>query len=530
MQLRGYQQRAIDALRAKIASGIRRLCLVSPTGSGKTVVFSAIAESAAARGKRVVCIAHRKELIDQTHAKLAAFGVAAGVVMADDPRFDDYLPVQVCSIQTLARRLDRLPPADVLIYDECHHAVSETSRKVLEAYQSAVILGVTATPWRSDKRGLSDVFDDVVVAATPAELIASGALVPYDPFAYDAPDLHDVGLVAGEFNQKQLGLACNTSVLVANIVREYVSHGDNRPGIVFPVDIGHSKHLVAEFQAASVAAEHLDCNTSKRERERIIDGLRNGAVRLVSSVGVLTEGFDAPAAEVCILARPTKSLSLYMQMVGRVLRPCTESGKQRALIHDHAGNVMRHGFPDDEREYDLSATPQRSGNHVTCLMCHAVIGTSRADGTCPKCGEVIAQAHAPKSGSSDDNDGPKLIEGTRLDRAGIEALRGRLTAGGVTRQLTDRQVVLVSNATREDKAAEYLRLKHVQESKGFKPGFVGHQYKETFGVWPRFSEADLEGVSRAERPFLPLPPRDLSRVDDFLDHGNDDPAAAVGHG
>jgi len=476
--------------------------------SGKTVMFSSMAESAAARGKRVVVIAHRKELIDQTHAKLEAFGVRAGVVMASDPRFDDYLPVQVCSIQTLARRMDRLPPADLVIYDECHHAVSETSKKVLEAYSSAVLLGATATPWRTDKRGLADLFDDVVVAATPAELIARGALVPYDPFAYDAPDLHDVGLVAGEFNQKELGLACNTDVLVADIVREYSEHAHGRRGLIFPVDIAHSRHLVAEFQSGGFHAEHLDCDTPKDERERIIDGLRSGSVTLVSSVGVLTEGFDAPAAEVCILARPTKSLGLYMQMVGRVLRPSPDTGKARALIHDHAGNLLRHGFPDDDREYSLSATPARVRELSTCPMCCSVFGRVRDDGTCPRCGEVIAPPRAQGANDEPDADAAserKTVDGVRLDRAAIERLRERLTGGGVRRELTDLQVVQVSQATRADKAAEYLRLQAVAERKGFKPGFVANAYRETFGVWPRFKDEDLAGVEPAHNPFLPLP-------------------------
>jgi DNA repair protein RadD len=389
-ELRGYQADAIAKLRELAALGKRRLLIISPTGSGKTVTFSAVIRSSLSRGRRAIVIAHRKELIDQTVKKLEDFGVRAGVIMGQDARRDSRLAVQVCSIQTLAKRLDRLPPADLVVVDEAHHALSNSYREVLARYERALVLGATATPWRSDKLGLADLFDDAVVAATPRDLIASGALVGYEPFAYDAPDLHNVGVVAGEYNQRQLGLACNTDVLVADIVREYAQHAAGRPALVFPVGIESSRRIVERFREEGFAAEHLDCNTPKVERERIIDGLRTRRVTIVSSVGVLTEGFDAPAAEVCILARPTLSLSLYMQMVGRVLRPC--AGKGGALIHDHAGNLLRHGFPDDDRDYSLEATEQRVLERHCCPFCRVVYSQRRADGTCPKCGQLIALA------------------------------------------------------------------------------------------------------------------------------------------
>lgn len=507
MQLRGYQIGAIEALRARVLAGIVRILLCAPTGAGKTIMASEIIRGAVQRGKRVLFVAHRKELVDQCFDKLCRFGVSAGVIMGTDKRRDDYWPVQIGSIQTLARRMDRLPPADVVIIDEAHHAVSNTYRFLVERYPGAVVLGLTATPWRLGKLSLADMFQELVLAATPAELMAMGALVGYEAFAYDAPDLHDVSTVAGDWNSRELALACNTTVLVGSVVREYLEHAAGRRGILFPVDVAHSNQLVAEFQRAGVRAAHLDCHTPKAERERILAGLSSGAVTIVSSVGVLTEGFDCPAAEVCILARPTQSLSLHLQMIGRVLRPADD--KTCALIHDHAGNLMRHGFPDDERDYSLTATPTRDRALHTCPFCKFLFGSIRSDGTCPKCGEVIAEALKKRGGG--DMPEPRaakvVVDGKRLSAAQIRAARAERERNNLRTDLTDVQLVRVAHATPEEKAAEYLRLMEVVRRKGFKPGFAARAYRDCFGVWPRFSDELLERVQPAVSPFLPLPPK-----------------------
>lgn len=502
LSLRPYQIEAIDNLRAEIGQGRKRVVLIAPTGSGKTVIGASMMTSAIALGTRCLFLAHRRELIDQTVDKLARFGVRTGVIMANDPRRDDYLPAQVASVQTLVRRLDRKPPAGLIIVDECHHATSETYRKIVDAYPGAVVIGLTATPWRSDKVGLKDIYETSVLATTPGELIRGGALVDYDAFAYDAPDLHQVRVIAGEFNQKDLALACNTQILVGSVVREYLTHAHGRRAILFPVNIEHSEALVAELRAAGVVAEHIDCNTPGERRDAVMRRFRGGDLTVLSSVGVLTEGFDAPAAEVCILTRPTQSLSLHLQMIGRVLRPSPETGKRRALIHDHAGNVLRHGFPDDERDYSLTATPPKVIAKNTCPACMAVF-TRTKDGHCPKCSALIAipEERAQSGGRSEH----EVVEGRRISKAEIERMRGKRASQGIDRELTDEQLTQVARATPEEKAAEFLRLMEVVQRKGFKPGFAARAYRDTFGVWPRFSEALLERVQPAVAPFVPLP-------------------------
>lgn len=504
LDLRPYQLTALDDMRAQVRAGRKRIVLVMPTGGGKTVVAAALIKAAVARGSRCLFLAHRRELIDQTLDKLARFGVPAGVIMAQDPRRDDYLPVQVASVQTLVRRLERKPAANIVVVDECHHATSATYKKIVGAYQDATVIGLTATPWRTDKFGLADIFETSVLATTPGELIVGGALVPYDVFGYDAPDLHEVKITAGEYNQKDLALACNTKILVGSVVREYLAHARGRRAILFPVNIAHSQALAAEFRAANIVAEHIDCNTPKDIRNAAMRRFRGGDLIVLSSVGVLTEGFDAPAAEVCILARPTQSLSLHLQMIGRVLRPSPETGKRTALIHDHAGNVLRHGFPDDERDYAITATPDRVIAKHTCPACFVIVNRTNA-GHCPKCGAPIAipETRAPSGGQGDH----ETVDGRRISRAEIEAMRGKRTTLGLSRELTDRQLARAATATREEKVGEYLRLLAIAERKGFKPGFVSHQYRETFGVWPRFTDEEVQNGTPSERPFFPLAPR-----------------------
>ncbi len=513
ISLRAYQSRAIDELRRKVAAKLRRIVLIAPTGSGKTVMGSEIIRSCVARNNRIIFIAHRRELIDQTVDKLVAFGISCGVVMASDARRDDFLPVQVCSVQTLARRMDRLPKADVVIVDECHHAASATWKSLIEAYGDAVVIGLTATPFRSDKLGLKDLFEDYVVAATPSELIEEGSLVRYDAAAYDAPELHEVSIVAGEFNQRELSVACNTDILVGSAVSEYLAHANGRPAICFPVSLEHSNHLVNEFRQAGVSAEHIDFKTAKPIRASALERFRRRELKVISSVGILTEGFDAPVAEVAILCRPTKSLALHLQMLGRVLRPAP--GKDRALFHDHAGNILRHGLPDDPREWNIENTSQAVIRRKTCPSCCRFVTRFNADGTCPECGALVnnpadlcGKCGLPKATDcacvSVQRSGKRTVEGRRIDLDEIRRIRSE---AGITREMSDAHLQKVACATREEKIAEYKRLALVARRKGFKEGFVQHQYRNVFGHWPRFSAEELASTDPAAKPFLPLPPR-----------------------
>lgn len=408
--LRPYQQEALDALRAHMLEGRQRLLLVAATGAGKTTIAAAMIGSAVARGRKVLFLAHRKELIDQCSARLDGEGIDHGVIMAGHPRALPWLPVQVASVQTLARRTP--PAADLVIVDEAHHARARSYLRILEQCPGATVIGLTATPWRTDGRGLGgELFEAVVVAATPAQLIEEGYLCRYTGFAYDVPDLSGVRKArTGDYEQHGLELAMGKAKLMGNIVGQYLEHARGKRAVVFAVNVAHSQDIVRRFTEAGVTAEHVDGEMEKAQREAVLARFAAGETLVVSNCNILTEGWDQPEAEVCILARPTLSLALYLQMVGRVLRPAPWAGKTAARIHDHAGNAFRHGPPDADRDYGLDADAPRGSRKKApgavqiraCLKCFAMFAPTE-DGACPHCGHV-AEAHRPPIQEVDDPD------------------------------------------------------------------------------------------------------------------------------
>lgn len=496
---RPYQTAAIDGLRARIREGLRRLLLVAPTGAGKTVIASLLIQNARERQSKIIFLAHRKELITQCSAKLDALGVDHGIIMADHPRWKPHAAVQVASVATLSRRLEngrvKFDP-DIVFIDEAHHARAETYTNIVAAYPRAIVIGLTATPWRSDGKGLGNgLFQDIVVAATVQELIDSGALVKPKGFVYQQPDLSEVKTARGDYDLETLGEVMGKVILGGDIVRDYVRDCPGKRAVVFAVNVKHSREMIVpQFLEAGIPAEHLDDQTPPLERDAILARIRDGKTLVVSNVGILTEGWDCPAVEVCILARPTKSLALALQMMGRVLRP--SPGKTCARIHDHAGVMLTHGRPQDPREYELEGDkPPSPAPQKTCKECFCINPAAATE--CQECGCVFEVQKGQKGGI-------EHREGIRLD---MDDLRAERAANGIRADLSDEELERVSHATRQDKAAEYLRLRAVQESKGFKPGWVAHQYRGVFGVWPKFAANDLEGVTPAARSFISLPKR-----------------------
>lgn len=387
--LRPYQVEAVDGARAQLAAGKKRCLIIMPTGGGKTVVASEIIHRAEQRGSRTLFLAHRRELIAQTSEKLTRFGVRHGIIMGSERRALQHL-VQVASVQTLARHQDLLSHVDLIFFDEAHHAAAGSYTKILEWYPKARVVGLTATPWRLDGRGLADVFDGHVIVRTPKQLRDEGYLVPVGGWAFEAIDTTKARVQGGDFKTKDLVDEAAKPRVVGDIVEEWLRHGEGARTIVFTVSIEVSKLLTQKFRDAGVAAEHLDGEMGKTDRDAVVARLRSGATRVVCNCNVLTEGFDLPELEVCVLARPTLSTSLYLQMVGRVLRPAP--GKTVARIHDHSGCLAAHGHPYAHRDYspetstkgdredieDLKQTAKRS----ICASCKSV----RALYPCDHCG------------------------------------------------------------------------------------------------------------------------------------------------
>jgi DNA repair protein RadD len=396
MILRDYQQKGISDIRALFMQGKRRVCYAAPTGSGKTVLFCHAAKKAIEHGQRAVVHVHRQELVEQTCKALAAEGIPYGIIAAGHPENPD-APMQVAMVQTLVRRLDQLRDISLSIIDECHHVLAATWLEIANATPRARVLGVSATPERLDGKGLNAVFEALVIGPTVQKLIAGGWLAPFVVYAPERMvNLKGARTVAGDYALGDLARRMNTEVVLADALVEYRKHLLGRTAIAFCVNIEHSRATARFFRAAGIRAEHLDGDTPSGERHDIIARLGTGETEIVCNCGIISEGLDVPSVSGVILLRPTKSLALYLQQVGRSLRP---SDAKRAVILDHSGNVFKHGLPDLEHAWSLDGRPKQRGKALVrrCPECGALIASAHE---CPECGadlrpEEVAPATAP---------------------------------------------------------------------------------------------------------------------------------------
>lgn len=372
--LRGYQRDGIAKITGAWREGARSVLGVAPTGSGKTSLLAELVRRFASGGAGAVILVHRRELATQASTRLTEFGVPHGMILPGFPR-QAHRRVQIASVQTLVRR--EAPAARLVVCDEAHLSTAATWSKVLASYPESLILGLTATPFRLSGKPLAGAYDRCVVVATPRELREQGHLCPYAGFGFKSPDLSGVKTTGGDYNEKQSAEAMREPSIVANIVEQWQSHASDLSTVVFAVTIEHSKTLAAEFVAVGVAAEHLDGKTPLPERAAILKRVADGKTRVLVNVGCAVEGLDIPRLKCCVLARPTKSLARYLQMAGRVRRPWQGL---RARIHDHSF-CLRHGLPDDDRDYTLTADPEEIIAPTQCKQCFAYYrGRS-----CPEC-------------------------------------------------------------------------------------------------------------------------------------------------
>lgn len=417
MELRPYQLDAIEGLRAELRAGKRRLILQASTGAGKTVIASEMIRSAAERGKSVLFVAHARELVRQCHRKLEEFGVRAGIIMRGEVP-DSFAGVQVCSKDTLRswlkrKKIDR-PKCDVLFYDEAHRSLGPTFLAISRDHPDAVVIGLTATPARGDGRGLGELYDGMVQVCPMAELIKLGFLVPCRVFAPYRPDLKGLRVTKSDYVLNSLQKRMDRNDLIGDIVDHWKELASDRQTIVFASGVQHSIHLKDQFIAAGVPAAHVDGKTPTEERDDTFRMFLSGDVQVLCNCDVASEGTDLPIASCCVLARPTKSIVKYKQMVGRVMRPWP--GKEDALILDHSGCVFAHGFPDEEVPWSLdgrktiqqaiadnnAARPKREA--TVCKKCYcAYFGMH-----CPNCGEA-----APRRGRNVQTVDGELVEVNR---------------------------------------------------------------------------------------------------------------------
>lgn len=492
LELRSYQRDAIEALRKSIASGKRRPVLVSPCGSGKTVIATEIIRRAIEKGKRVLFLAPRRELIYQAAAALEKNGIRPGVIMAGEPR-SIYQLCQVASFDTLHARAMRsnrmlMPDADLVIVDEGHLSVAKTRKEIVEHYTDAIVVCLTATPARGDGKGLGEIYDDLVQSWSIRQLTEAGFLVPVRYFAPSKPDLAGLKLNKdGDYQEQALGKRVDQPKLIGDIVHNWFRLAKDKRTVVFCVTRSHSRHVCDEFRARGVRAEHLDGETPLDERKAILARVASGETQVLCNVFVATYGLDIPALECAVLARPTRNIALYLQTVGRVLR--ISEGKTEAIVIDHAGAVDEHGFVDDYIPWSLDTTEsvkerkereqkeRQEAKEITCGECATVFKRSR---TCPNCGHEMIPAGKP----------------IPVHQADLHEINRGSETAAEKRNRTHRW---------EQKAKFYGELMTYCQERGKNPGWVAHKYKAMYGVWPndkRLKSANPAPVSAETQSWI----------------------------
>lgn len=387
--LRPYQRDFIDAVRLKFLHNKRRVVGVAPCGAGKTIMTGWMIKESLRRNKKTIFFVHRQELIRQTADTFTRLEIPHGIICSGVPMNLD-LPVQIASVQTLARRLDLISPPDFLICDECHHILANTYKKILDRFPNAFLLGVTATPERMGGITLCDVFDSMVQSLSVDQLISLGNLCSFRYFAPKSNvDLSRVRSKFGDFVNGDLSNAMSDPKIIGNIVETYQRIANGLSAIVYAVDVDHSKLIANAFQKAGISAAHCDGETPAPLRDRIVDDFRRNNIKILCNAELFGEGFDVPNMQAVILARPTKSLPLYIQQSMRPLRPDPNDPNKVAIIIDHVDNYLRHGLPNTPHDWSLNPNHKKI-KLITCPACKSKIVPEPINDKlhlfqCPKC-------------------------------------------------------------------------------------------------------------------------------------------------
>jgi superfamily II DNA or RNA helicase len=455
MQLRDYQAKAIQDLRDAYRDRSKAPLLVLPTGGGKTVIFSYAAQQAVARGSKVLILVHRKELIEQTSEALTRLGLLFGIIAAKHKQSDAL--VQIASVATLVKRLSNTKwRPDLIIIDEAHHAVAGSWQKILDCYNKARLLGVTATPKRLDGRGLKSYFDSLVLGPSVKSLTEQGYLSPVKcytvPRSIDRKTLLTTHSIGGDYAPNEAAQKLEEFGTNGEAVKEYSKHCPGKPAIAFCCNIQHSELMAKRFRDAGFRAAHLHSKTSPHARKGLIEYLGNGELDVLTSCNIVNEGTDIPVVTAAILLRPTKSEALYLQQVGRVLRPAP--GKDHALILDCVGNVLTHGLPGQDREWSLEDKKKNAPACKECPNCYAVISSLLQ--VCPECGHEFIVEQAKES----DKKKPLIVDLVEFKEIFAKADKVKLIA----------------------EARTYQDFKAVAKRLGYKPGWAYHKHREKLGL------------------------------------------------
>ena len=451
MKLREYQVNMTNETRNHFLSGIRCVLNQSPTGSGKTLLTASMLKTAMERGIPSIFICHRRELIKQTHIAFNELNVYHGIIGAGF-HFSPRPMVQIASIQTLKNKLHMIRKPGLVVFDECHHLSAKSWTKVYDAFPEAYIIGLTATPQRLDGSGLGKYFPVMVHGPSVQSLIDQGYLSKYKIYAPANVDISKVHTRMGDFVTSELSAAIDKPTITGDAIKEYQKYANGKRAIVRGVSIEHSKHIAKQFCEAGIPAQHVDGTTPDNIRDIAMESFRRGDTLVLSNVDLFSEGLDVPAVECVIDLRPTKSLILWLQFCGRALRP--HPGKEHAIIIDHASNAARHGFPCDDRTWDLEGREKKpkEDNGPMIRLCPKCFGANQ---NWRKVCQYCATAFIVQSREVDKKDG-ELAE---IDI--IKMRRERMKKQGQCRTLAD----LIEFGKEQGYSKPYWWAKKVMEAR-----------------------------------------------------------------
>ncbi len=372
-----YQQELIDKARQSFADGHHSVLIQSPAGSGKSIIIAEIARLAIEKGGHVMFTVHRKELIEQIKDTFTKDDI-------------DLTHTTIMTVRKITNRLDKLPKPSLIITDESHHSLAKTYRKIYDFYQDVPRLGFTATPWRLSGKGLHDVYDDMIEGPSVQWLIDHHYLAPFDEYGFPANTEMLKKSSTGDYTNKSMDDFAS-HIIYGDIVKNWQDKAQGRKTIIYCHAVWFSKEVAQAFSEAGIPAAHADAKTSEREREQIMTDFRNGKIRVLCNVDLVSEGFNVPDCSCVVLLRPTASLVLYIQQAMRAMR---YRPHKKAVIIDQVSNFEKFGTPVSPHDWSLKDRKKKkrsndsSGPAIrTCSQCFAVIPANCR--ICPICGAEI---------------------------------------------------------------------------------------------------------------------------------------------
>lgn len=442
MELRNYQSDLVNGIKQSILRGNKRIMVQSPPRSGKTVVMAHIAKGATDKGNTVLFFSHRKEINEQVVNTFKRNDVDMNLVTID-------------SVTKIARNLDRISEPSIILIDEAHHVKAKTYLKIIEHFSNSVVLMFTGTPARLDGSGFDDIADDIVLGKSVKWLQDNGNIAPFKYYAPSLIDTTNLKKRGGEFTKKSVDDTMKR-VIYGDVIRHYEKLAKGKQAIVYTHSVEASESVSNAFKSAGYTSIAISGKTPPEARERAIRAFRDGELTIMVNCELFTEGIDLPNVDVCIMLRPTQSLSLYLQFAMRALNP--REGKT-AIIIDHVGNVDRHGLPNADREWSLKGVNKtkkklKLGEPTTrtCDECYATFWS--AERICPMCG------HENKPTKEEI----EIIQEIELEERRQEVAKK------------------VATFVDSDQCRTVEELKEFAKQHGYKPGWVYYQQKEK-SIW-----------------------------------------------